>query len=70
MTAAALAFPTSQTLAGWWRQIEVRQPLFLSTGSFLLHRVDAPVLVARIQPLDSLTGRILAALHQENESIL
>jgi hypothetical protein len=58
-----LAFPSSRTLAGWWRQLAAWQPRALSVGHLLFHRVEA--LVERTEncrpdPLDLLLLKALA----------
>jgi len=60
---AALAFPGSRILAGWWRQLAEHRPEALWVGHLLLHHLEA--LVARTtarQPaaLDLLVLRALA----------
>lgn len=53
MTAAApLPFPTSRTLAGWWRQLAPAQPRGFWFGHLLLHRVEALTRVTKRQHLD------------------
>lgn len=59
MTASALAFPNSQTLAGWWRQLSARQPSALWVGHVRIHRIEALAEVLRNQSLDPLARYIL-----------
>jgi hypothetical protein len=66
---AAVAFPTSQTIASWERQIGARQPLALWTGYLRLHRVEALAEVARLRPLDGLSRSLLTALGLESRPV-
>jgi hypothetical protein len=65
-----LAFPSSRTLAGWWRQLTPWQPRALWVGHLLFHRVEA--LVERTErcrpdPLDLLL--LKALVHFPGETV-
>lgn len=64
MTAASsLPYPSSRTLAGWWKQIAPLDPQSWWVGHLLVHRVEAAVQVDESQPLPPLTQILLQALH-------
>ena len=60
--ASTLAFPGSRALAGWWRQLQPHQPRRLWVGYLYVHRVEAPVTRARLQPVDRLARLVLQAI--------
>src|SRR4051812_913572 len=60
--ASALPFPSSRTLAGWWRQLQPHAPRGLWVGHAYLHRIEAPVRTVRRRPLDPLAAQLLRAL--------
>jgi hypothetical protein len=68
MTAAALPFPNSPILAGWWRQLSARRPSTLWIGSVRVHRIEVLAKVLRTRPLDSLVRFVLAAIDAEKRS--
>jgi hypothetical protein len=70
MTAAALAFPNSQTLAGWWRQLSARCPSAIWVGHVRIHRVEALADTSRTKPLDHLARSILELLDLERNLAL
>src|SRR3954462_6286099 len=63
MTAAPPpTWPNSRVLAGWWPTLERFQPRSLWLCHLLLHRVEAPVAVARPGPHSQLERLLLEAL--------
>jgi hypothetical protein len=67
MTAqAALAFPGSRILAGWWRQLVPHRPEETWIAHLSLHRVEALVELAHPHRPDPLSLLVLQALRLEN----
>lgn len=60
--AAALAFPGSRTLAGWWRQLVPHRPVRLWVGYLSVHRVEALALARRPRTLDAVDALLLSAV--------
>src|SRR5262245_59583338 len=50
--ASALSWPGSRALLGWWRELLDWQPQQLWFSHLLVHRIEAPVRVARTRSLD------------------
>jgi hypothetical protein len=63
---AALPFPASRALAGWWRQLASLQPDALWVGHLLLHHIEALVRLRRLFRLHALSALILHALALES----
>jgi hypothetical protein len=61
-SASSLAFPGSRTLATWWRQLAPQQPRGLGVGYLFVHRLEAPALWRRPEPLEPLLLLFLEAL--------
>jgi hypothetical protein len=60
--APAIAFPSNQTLTGWWAQLAPFTPRSLWVGELTLYHVEALVRVSRSLPLDRLEALILQAV--------
>jgi hypothetical protein len=58
----SLFFPSTQTLAQWWRQLSPLHPKQLRVGYLLLHRVEALVGVVRRPSIDALSLFVLKTL--------
>jgi len=69
MTAAALPFPNSQILAGWWGKLSERNSPALWVGAIRLHRVEVLAETTLERPVDPLARLVLTALHVEAASI-
>jgi hypothetical protein len=63
---STLAFPSSRTLAGWWRQLAALQPQALWVGHLFLHAIEANVRLRRSHRPDRFTQLILQAVVLEN----
>jgi hypothetical protein len=61
-SASSLAYPGSRILAGWWRQLHAHRPSALWVGHLFVHRVEALVESADVQPLDPLALHVLHAV--------
>jgi hypothetical protein len=68
--AAPIAFPGSQTLTDWWRQIKNYQPRTLWVAHLLLYRVECLVRVKRRRRTDRLQILLLEALTSGNTGML
>lgn len=60
--ASPLPFPSSRTLAAWWRQLEALRPREWHVGHLFLHRIEAAVSRAELEPLPSFDRLLLRAL--------
>jgi hypothetical protein len=66
--AAPLTFPGSKPLSDWWRLLAPWRPRDLWIGHLLLHRVEAPVRLARSVHPDRFALLVLRALALEEAS--
>jgi len=63
--ASSLIFPGSRTLVSWWRQLQPHQPQALWVGYEFIHRIEAPVYVQTVQPIEPLFAMLLQAIALE-----
>jgi len=63
--ASSLIFPGSRTLVNWWRQLQPHHPQSLWVGYLFVHRVEAPVFVQTVKPIEPLFSLLLQAIALE-----